>query len=95
MIGVCPRPDELTIPDIIELFYLYQYEQEKCHIFYFNLIGALKVADHPNLKRLKIVYPNFVYVLKQWQASGDYGNDLFKAYNIGRFKDKNVIDVDA
>lgn len=93
MIGVCPRPDELTIPDIIEMFYWYQHEGEKCHIFYFNFIGALKVADAQNLKRLKIVYPNFVYVLKLWQAAGDYGNDLFREHGVGKFKDKTVIDV--
>jgi hypothetical protein len=87
------NPEKLTIKDIINLFYQYEYEIEKCEVYYFNLIGAIKTADKRNLKRLNIVYPNFCYVFKLWSSAGDYGNDLFREYNIGRFSDQNVIDI--
>lgn len=94
MVTITPDPNDLSIKEIIEMFYLYEFENDKLDVFYFYLIGALTVADRKNLKRLKIVYPNFVYVLKTWLAAGNYGTDLFKAYNIGKFAQKDVIDLD-
>lgn len=87
------KAEDLTMKDIIKLFYQWQYEPEKCDVFYFNLIGAIKTADKRNLKRLNIVYPNLCYVYKLWSSAGDYGNDLFRQYAIGRFEDENVIDI--
>lgn len=87
------KVENLTIPDIVELFYLYQHEPDNLETFYFNLIGAIKTADVRNTKRLRIVFPNFCYVHKMWLAAGEFGDALYKKYQIGQFKKQEIIDI--
>lgn len=88
------KVEDLSINEIIRMFYDWQYEPDRCDIFYFHIISAVKTADKRNRKRLDIIYPNFVYIYNLWCAAGDYGNDLFREHRVGRFADERVIDLD-
>jgi len=87
------NPLNLTIKDIIIMYYHWEYDPYKCDVFYYHLISAIKTADPRNRKRIDTVYPNFVYVFNLWSAAGDFGNDLFREYKVGRFSDDKVIDL--
>lgn len=87
------KDDDLSIKDIITLFYQWDYDDGKIEPFYFNLISTIKTANPKNRRRLDMIYPNFVYVYNLWTAAGDFGNDLFRQHKIGRFADENVIDL--
>ena len=85
--------EDMSIEYIVEMFYNYQYDPDNLEVFYFNLIGAIKTANKKNMKRLNIIFPNFVYVYKLWSASGAFGDELFKKYGIGKFSKDQIIDV--
>jgi hypothetical protein len=45
-------------------------------------LTLFKKADPTNKRKLATAYPEMAKALQMWEEAGDYGNDLFRRYNL-------------
>ena len=49
------------------------------------LVHLYRKADPGNRALICEAWPEIPLALKMWEGAGDYGNDLFRSFKIGRF----------
>jgi hypothetical protein len=68
---------------------LYFYKQGTAGGFQTALFDLFFRADEENKKRLAFGFPGHYLALQMWEASGDYGNDLFRKHGLQDCEAKN------
>lgn len=72
----------MTYNDAVRELYFWQYSNTRC--FHNMLFDLMQKADHINIERIAVGFPEEVEAFRDWCKASDCGNELFRQHGLIR-----------